>query len=258
MRIDRATAELEFKRAYNSEPAGLSATRTALNRLLRSMDSVGWSSREESGRLDRHALTRYAVGDANIFSRRQYQEAEKAAVEILIDCSGSMSDSINLANDFAIQLGRMLEKSKTEFCCYGFRSGQTEHFQGESNNGYADGVRFIPFKGFGKKMSPVLMGSISQSTGGGTPDYTAVWHGVNLISMRPEKKKVLFVIGDSAGYNVKAMQHLERLANRQGIIVVGIGIGYTDMPKCFTNATNIYKMEDLAGVGLRSIIKALV
>lgn len=258
MRIDRATAELKFKHAYNSEPAGLSATRTALNRLLRSMDSVGWSSREESGRLDRHALTRYAVGDANIFSRRQYQEAEKAAVEILIDCSGSMSDSINLASDFAIQLGKMLEKSKTEFCCYGFRSGETEYFQGESNNRYLDGVRFIPFKGFGKKMSPVLMGSIEQSTGGGTPDYTAVWHGVNLISMRPEKKKVLFVIGDSAGYNVKAMQHLERLANRQGIIVVGIGIGYTDMPKCFTNATNIYKMEDLAGVGLRSIIKALV
>ena len=258
MRINRAIAEATFKDSYHSEPAGLSATRTALNRLLRSMDSVGWSSREESGRLDRHALTRYAVGDANIFSRRQYQEAEKAAVEILIDCSGSMSDSILLANEFAIQLGKMLEKSKTDFCCYGFRSGETEYFQGESNTRYADGVRFIPFKEFGRKMSPVLMGSIEQSTGGGTPDYTAVWHGVNLISMRPEKKKVLFVIGDSAGYNVKAMQHLERLANRQGIIVVGIGIGYTDMPKCFTNATNIYKMEDLAGVGLRSIIKALV
>ena len=265
MRINRANAEATFKHSYHSEPAGLSATRTALSRLLRSMDSVGWSSREESGRLDRHALTRYAVGDANIFSRRQYQEAEKAAVEILIDCSGSMSDSILLANEFAIQLGKMLEKSKTEFCCYGFRSGETEYFYGESNNGYvdggngyADGVRFIPFKGFGKKMSPVLMGSIEQSTGGGTPDYTAVWHGVNLISMRPEKKRVLFVIGDSAGYNIKAMQHLEKLANKQGIVVIGIGIGYTDMPKCFTNATNIYKMEDLAGVGLRSIIKALV
>lgn len=258
MRINRANAEATFKHSYHSEPAGLSATRTALSRLLRSMDSVGWSSREESGRLDRHALTRYAVGDANIFSRRQYQEAEKAAVEILIDCSGSMSDSIVLANEFAIQLGKMLEKSKTEFCCHGFQSGNCESFYSESNNCYADSVRFIPFKQFGKRMSPAFMGSIEQSTGGGTPDYTAVWHGVNLLSMRPEKKKVLFVIGDSAGYNIKAMQHLEKLANKQGIVVIGIGVGYTDMPKCFTNATNIYQMEDLAGVGLRSIIKALV
>jgi hypothetical protein len=41
----------------------LGATRANLLKLLRSIDTVGWSRREESGRLDRRAFGRFACGD---------------------------------------------------------------------------------------------------------------------------------------------------------------------------------------------------
>lgn len=241
--------EGEFEKSLNVSLPGLAATRTALARLLRSIDTVGWSSHEESGRLDRHALTRYAVGDANIFSRRMYQEADTAAVQLLIDCSGSMCGrEIEVAQDFAVQLGKILNKTKTSFACYGFKSGSSDE--------RGDGVVFYPFKHWNKSFGP-SMGAINSHAGGGTPDYTAIWHGINIISQRPEKRKVLFIIGDSNGYDVESMKHLERMANKLGVTVIGIGIGYTDMPKCFTNATNVFKVQDLCGTGFKSILKSL-
>jgi len=241
--------EQSFKESMNIQMPGLAATRTALARLLRSIDSVGWSSREESGRLDRHALTRYAVGDANIFSRRMVQEADTAAVELLIDCSASMCGrEIRVAQDFAVQLGKILSKTKVSFACYGFRQGRYDE-RGE-------GVVFLPFKHWHKKFG-TTMGAIRESADGGTPDYGAIWHGINIISQRPEKRKVLFVIGDSRGYVTSEMKHLEAMANKLGVTIIGIGIGNTEMPNCFTNATNVLRVQDLCGTGFKSILNAM-
>lgn len=242
--------EESFNQSMNITMPGLAATRTALARLLRSIDTVGWSSREESGRLDRHALTRYAVGDANIFSRRTYQEADTAAVQILIDCSGSMHGAeISMAQDFAVQLGKILSKTKVSFSCLGFRMGSDGDERGEK-------TIFYSFKNWHQKFG-IKMGAIKDSAGGGTPDYCALWHGINIISQRPEKRKVLFLIGDSRGYDIQSMKHLENMATKLGVTIIGIGIGYTDMPMCLTNSQNIFKIEDLCGTGFKSILKTL-
>lgn len=74
--INKSDGEQRFARDLANAPQGIGATRTNLQRLLHSLDFVGWSTNEESGRLDRRALTRFATGSANIFSRRQYIEAE--------------------------------------------------------------------------------------------------------------------------------------------------------------------------------------
>jgi hypothetical protein len=62
--------------SYNQSLAkdiGMGAVRSALMRLLRSQDLVGWSSREESGRLDRRSFKRMAAGEESLFSRRSIQ-----------------------------------------------------------------------------------------------------------------------------------------------------------------------------------------
>jgi cobaltochelatase CobT len=115
--------------SYNQSLAkdiGMGAVRSALMRLLRSQDLVGWSSREESGRLDRRSFKRMAAGEESLFSRRQYKEAEKSAVSIMVDCSGSMSGTgIEPAQDVSIHLGQLLDKARVSFACHGFRSTST-------------------------------------------------------------------------------------------------------------------------------------
>ena len=92
MQFSKSECEINFSAKYNNQPSGLGATRASLLRLLRSLDLVGWSTHEESGRLDRKAFTRFAVGSTAVFSKRQHIEAERSAVSVLIDCSGSMDN----------------------------------------------------------------------------------------------------------------------------------------------------------------------
>jgi cobalamin biosynthesis protein CobT len=114
---------IRFQESLNALD-NLGATRANLLKLLRSIDTVGWNRREETGRLDRRAFGRFATGEVNIFSRRDYTEAERAAVEVLVDCSSSMRGrEILEAQHIAINLGNLFDKAKVSFQVDGFRSG---------------------------------------------------------------------------------------------------------------------------------------
>ncbi len=69
MNLDKASCDRKFLHYYNDVPQGMGATRAHLLRILRSVDLVGWSSHEESGKLDRKALTRFATGSTTVFKR---------------------------------------------------------------------------------------------------------------------------------------------------------------------------------------------
>ena len=119
--VNKKHAEDNFSYKFNDQSTGLGATRASIIRLLKSLDLVGWNSHEESGRLDRKAFTRLAVGSTAVFSKRVHVEAEASAVSILIDCSGSMSSGglIQMAESLTIQLSRILDKANVEFCVTG-------------------------------------------------------------------------------------------------------------------------------------------
>ena len=58
--LDKAEGIARFEREFKANQVGMGATKANLIRLLKSVDLVGWSSHEESGRLDRKAFSRYA------------------------------------------------------------------------------------------------------------------------------------------------------------------------------------------------------
>ena len=111
MKFNRTDCQNSFTIDYANNPSGLGATRSNLLRILRSIDLVGWNTHEESGRLDRKAFTRFASGSVAVFSKRTYVEAERSAVSVLIDCSGSMDNDgrIRTAQTVAIQLAKILD-----------------------------------------------------------------------------------------------------------------------------------------------------
>jgi cobalamin biosynthesis protein CobT len=266
MYINKEVAEAAYKNNYTFTPSGKGATRANLLRILRSNDLVSWSSHEESGRVDRKAFTRYACGDANIFSKREVREAERSAVSIMIDCSGSMSyhNEIIVACQVAIQLCKILDKANSEFSVTGFY-GNDELIENDKAGASrdiclkAERPVFIPFKKWGESLGKASskLGGIAQCANGSTPDYSSIALAIEDLALRKEPRKVLFLLTDANGYHVEHMKYLQQLADKQRITLIAIGIGRTKVDECFTHAENVTSIQDLTSASLNKVLKVL-
>jgi cobalamin biosynthesis protein CobT len=263
MRFDKQASEEIYTKTLANAPQGLGVTRTNLQRLLRSLDFVGWSTNEESGRLNRRALVKFATGSANIFSRREYVEAETSAVSILIDCSGSMNavkndvSRIQVAQQVAVHLSKILQQARVPFSVTGFHSsyGTSRMVQGRE----VQRPVFIPFKTWRKSLqqSTAALGAIGSCATGGTPDYSALYNALDDLSRREEKRKILFVLTDADGYQPEHMKHLQSLADRVGITIVAIGIMSREVVECFVNSASVNDLSGLAGASFNQLLKAV-
>jgi cobalamin biosynthesis protein CobT len=266
MKFNRTDCQNSFTIDYANNPSGLGATRSNLLRILRSIDLVGWNTHEESGRLDRKAFTRFASGSVAVFSKRTYVEAERSAVSVLIDCSGSMDNDgrIRTAQTVAIQLAKILDKANVEYAVTGFcgnewRDGGDASGASKKINVKVHAPRFIPFKKWGESLSKASakMGAIRSSANSSTPDYGALSLIIDEMSQRQEPRKIIFLLTDADGYNIPQMKYLQKLADKQGVLIVAVGIGYTQVKQCFTNAENVTSVQDLASASLNKMLKTL-
>jgi cobalamin biosynthesis protein CobT len=266
MRVDKDRADETYKHNYTFTPSGMGATRANLLRILRSIDLVSWSTHEESGRVDRRAFTRYACGDANIFSKRTVSEAERSAVSIMIDCSGSMSyhGESYLAGQVAVQLCKILDKANAEFSVTGFYGNDDTEITDQSGASRGIAIRtekpvFIPFKKWGESLGKASskLGGIGQCAQGSTPDYSSIAVGIEDLAVRKEPRKILFLLTDANGYNQAHMKYLQKLADKQRITLIAIGIGHTEVAECFTHAENVTKITDLTSASLNKVLKVL-
>jgi cobalamin biosynthesis protein CobT len=267
MHIVKSVAQMNYSVEFNSEPSGLGATKATIQRILRSLDLVGWNTHEETGRLDRKAFTRYSTGGTAIFSKRHYVEAQASAVTILIDCSGSMSNGrrIHTAQSVAIQLSKMLDKANASFNVMGFQGGQSGLRQGATgaSTGVIDAVieytEFIPFKTWGEALTKASakLGSIREWAGNSTPDYSAISMTLEDLSKRDEQRKILFFLTDADSYQRSHMVHLQGIADKLGIKIIAIGIGKTDVEQCFKIAQNVENVSDLADASFNKLLKEL-
>jgi len=267
MQIKKSNAQMNYSVEFNSEPSGLGATKATIQRILRSLDLVGWNTHEETGRLDRKAFTRYATGSTAIFSKRHYVEAQASAVTILIDCSGSMSSGrrIQTAQSVAIQLSKMLDKANASFNVVGFQGGQSgvrQSATGANANSIEATIEyteFIPFKTWGESLvkASAKLGAIRYCATNSTPDYSALSMTIEDLSKRDEQRKILFFLTDADSYTKSHMVHLEGIADKLGIKIIAIGIGNTDVEQCFKIAQNVENVSDLADASFGKLLKEL-
>jgi cobalamin biosynthesis protein CobT len=266
MLIRKSNAQMNYSVEFNSEPSGLGATKATIQRILRSLDLVGWNTHEETGRLDRKAFTRYATGSTAIFSKRHHVEAQASAVTILIDCSGSMGNGgrIQTAQSVTIQLSKMLDKANASFNVVGFQGGKGYARQGAT--GSTDGIEalvefteFIPFKTWGESLSKASakLGSIREWAGHSTPDYSALSITLEELSKREEQRKILFFLTDADSYTKSHMVYLQEIADKLGIKIIAIGVGRTEVEQCFKIAQNVENVSDLADASFGKLLKEL-
>lgn len=267
MHINKANAQMNYSVEFNSEPSGLGATKATIQRILRSLDLVGWNTHEETGRLDRKAFTRYATGSTAIFSKRHHVEAQASAVSILIDCSGSMGNArrIQTAQSVAIQLSKMLDKANASFNVIGFQGGQSgvrmsaSGANTKSIDAPIEYTEFIPFKNWNESLTKAStkLGAIRYCANNSTPDYSALSYTIEDLSRREEQRKILFFLTDADSYTKSHMVHLQGVADKLGIKIIAIGIGDTDVEKCFKIAQNVENVNDLADASFGKLLKEL-
>jgi cobalamin biosynthesis protein CobT len=265
--LNKLECEQRFALHFGDQPVGLGATRANITRLLRSVDLVGWSSHEESGRVDRKAFTRFATGSTAVFSKRQHVEATKSAVSILVDCSGSMNEygRIQTAQAIVIQLSRILDKSDVSFNVTGFygRSAETAlRATGATplnDVALVEQAVFVPFKTWKENLARASskLGSLNQWAQKSTPDYSALSISIEELSRREEDRKILFLITDADGYNKAHIKHLQDLADKLNVKIIAIGIGDTDVPKVFKSGDNVLNVADLASASFNKLLKEL-
>ena len=234
-----------FAFVLSQQHAGIGAAKSALRRFLKSVDTVGWSRREESGRIDRRALTRFATGDANIFSRREVAECETSAVSILVDLSTSTDDQVSydsstrrshVFRDIAVHLSKLVSDVGCTVGVNGFYGNKKL-----DNIGLLESVTFVELKGFGESITAAApaIAAIPELVLGATPEFNSIKIAIEQVAARPEHRKVLFILTDADSFNLEGVKHLDEVAKKLGVVVVAIGCGNAPIEQCFTNCARV-------------------
>jgi len=255
----KAEGVKSFQRSFAQEVKGIGATRAALGRMLRSIDFVGWSQNEESGRLDRKALTRVKLGATSIFSRRDSKVAERSAVTVMVDCSGSMCGSMDVAQDVTVQLGKLLEQSRVNFCVTGFTGSEPTDDYDKVMKCYVERVDFIPFKNRNESMvkASAKLGNINNSARSGNPDYSALMFCIEEIKAQPEQRKIVFFLTDTGSYSPEAMAQVQKSAGQFGVEIIAIGLGTHGINTLFKHGVDVNNVNDLGSKTFKQLLTTL-
>lgn len=259
--VNRIEATDIFKIKFDSTPSGFGATRASLLRLLRANDMVGWSHYEESGRLDRKAFSRMACGSTQVFSQREYKEAHKSAVSVLVDCSGSMGGRMCLTSSAVIQLVKVFDKANISYRVFGFDSvHESDDARLPDGSTYIpEDVRFYAFKHWNETLQKAIpkLGAMGNCAFRGNPDYQGLLLSIEDLAKRPERRKVLFFLTDSSSVNVAHMKYLDGVARDLGITLIGVGIDADGVTRCYKHAVVIRRLDEMASQSFTTMLNAI-
>ena len=256
----KSVTENVFYSAIKQNFAGIGATKAALRKLLISVDSVGWSRREESGRVDRRAFSRFAAGERAVFSRREYKEADRSAVSILVDVSGSTYQEIGYGTKridaftvVAANLCKLLDECNASVSVTAFTGDRTT-----DASGAVEKVTFIDLKGFNQSLRSTAanIGALPSLCRGCTPDYASVYETLVDLSGRIEERKVLILITDADAFVTGNHRHLDRLADKLGVVIIALCVG-GDISQCYTHHANVKGAAELFSGAFNKLLNAI-
>jgi cobalamin biosynthesis protein CobT len=106
-------------------------------------------------------------------------------------------------------------------------------------------------KSFSKnaKRASVELGCVS--SGGGTNDYAALRYAHQMLALRPENRKIAFVITDGRGRPDEVRQQVKS-GNALGITTIGIGIK-ENISDIYGQAVEIDDIADLGNASFKQI-----
>lgn len=268
----------KFSREYQSHRTGLGSRLATMRRKLETALITRTRSEWEGSRTGRLDIRRRGVGimrgDDKIFRKLTEADAIDTAVQLLIDCSGSMSGSkMHMACDVTIALSCALDGAGVPFEAVGFWSDSppSEVYDTRGHHRYSryDILRVPVFKGFEHSLRQRLaeLGTIASYARADNPDADAIRMVLPRLLARPEKRKVLMVLSDgspafSTGWSRRTVYHDTRhavmQAVKQGVDVVGIGILDDSVKEFYHDWVVVNDLDDLSKTVLDRLAKLLL
>jgi cobaltochelatase CobT len=272
--ISALISQLESKVAHLCGPM-----QKNLERLIVARSLATWQPAQRSGRLHSASLARLACNDARVFRKKIEGKSRDVAVELVIDCSGSMGGArINLATQAAYALSTVLTRLNIAHEVIGFTTCGSGM---RSERAYAKELRkhawqyarvealYMPvIKGYNERMTADVRsrfgwlphsGILNNNVDGECVDIAA-----RRLAQRPEKTKMMLVLSDGvpAAYgDCDALRvHLKKVVKQieaSGIKVVGLGIQTDAVASFYTRHLVVRRLSDLPTTVLKEL-KALV
>lgn len=246
-----------------------------LRRALMAKENRDWDFGREFGKLDTKRLVAGSLGSPTVYKQRKDRLEMDTAVHFLIDLSGSMGgEKIRVARDAAVAFSECLEGTQISYQITGFcNSRYPSDISDLVYKAQKDGSKFhrveplnlFKFKSFSQnlQLSKGAINAIGQSAGGNNSDRDAVIWAYHELLMRPEKRKILFVLSDGEPANetinihgiyndernplVKGLKDAINECGKNNVECVGIGILTDHVKDIYPKSVSINKVEDLSG-----------
>lgn len=246
-----------------------------LERAIAARSLATRSHGHRSGKLHAANLSRLRFNDDRVFSRKHESTSKDVAVELVVDCSGSMSGSkIHTAAQAAYALSAVLERLNIKNEVIGFTTKEIGHsaindLEATTNK---TGIRFSRIEGL---YMPILKGYEERMTAnvkerfGWLPNTRILRNNVDGESVevaarrllaRREESKIMLVLSDgfpsAAGTRGDLGPHLRRVVQditSSGVRIVGIGIQSDAVRQFYPKSLVIDKVEDLPAVVIKEL-----
>lgn len=271
--IDSMLAEVESETNHMVAPL-----QKDLERAITARTRSTWSPGHTSGKIHSANLSRVATGDDRVFRRRYDSTSKDVAVELLIDCSGSMDGrNIRTAVHTAYVLASTLERIgiKTEVLSFttGVFTGdvfarmqQAEFEVGKYSR--TDPIMMPIIKSFNERMTADVKkrfawlpySRILRNNVDGESLEVAAYR----VMARREEKKIIIVLSDgnpTGGKGPDLRAHLSKTVTdieNRGIVVFGIGINTDVVDRFYRNFVVIRSVDELPTTVMVAMKKMLI
>jgi cobaltochelatase CobT len=258
-----------------------------IERAFAAISQSVWVGGYSSGRMHGPALVRTVFNREDIFRRKQANRSKDIAVELVIDCSGSMSGGkIAVACQAAYALTAVLDrigianevigfttKSFSKKMLDSMRAEATA--RGKSHIRYARGeALYMPvFKAWDERLGPIVKQRLSECATHSAPgfdllenvDGECVQLAARRLASRREARKIMIVFSDGhpscSGDHTALHHHLAAVVKNieaSGIDVLGMGIMDHAVKHFYKKHVVITSVGDLPGETMRRIKSMLL
>jgi Mg-chelatase subunit ChlD len=209
--------------------------RYEVRRLFEDTSSTMLSPNRKAGAINPRALHKFGQSD-NLFQLRRDIDGIDSAVVICVDVSSSMFDDKDFIKNAVL--------TATALC-------ETLESAGVKTAVLTFGCSVSLAAGFDDRLA-VKRDALSRlGDGGSTNDFAAIRHAHDLLRVRPEQRKVCFVLTDGDG-NVDEARRQAEGGETFGITTVGVGICH-GVSHVYPKAVRVDAPADLARVALGQI-----
>lgn len=210
--IDQFINPNDHQKSLDDAQAATAELRSRLVQLVQSQTKVKRKTSRHGRRLNDRKIHRIKSGNLSVFQSSSRKKAVNTAVQILLDVSYSMDESMEVATRSTLSLTAAMKKVPN-------LSVGSAIFPGRNDSAVTVLTRHDQ--------------SIEQTAGyyprlsasGSTPLLPAlIWSGDNLVAQK-EERKILFVVTDGAPDQLQDCVELIKDLRQGGIEIYGIGMG---------------------------------